>query len=148
LTRFYLTDETLPDGYLAALGEWWRGTGFDLRQLAQHYFSSRIFFAPEFRGVCIKSRCSFSRADPGFFARCAAPPAAFRTGFRQMGQVLYDPPNVRGWVGGREWISSTTIEARRLLARTFFQPFDETRLNADEQRTVAAARTAAQRLSP
>jgi hypothetical protein len=59
-----------------------------------------------------------------------------------MGQVLYDPPNVRGWVGGREWISSTTIEARRVLARAFFQPFDESRLNADEQRAVAAARAA------
>jgi len=143
LTRFYLTDETLPDGYLAALGEWWRGTGFDLRQLAQHYFSSRIFFAPEFRGVCIKSPVQFFLGLIQDFSLDVPPlPRRFEPAFRQMGQVLYDPPNVRGWVGGREWISSTTIEARRLLARTFFQPFDETRLNADEQRTVAAARTA------
>jgi hypothetical protein len=62
--------------------------------------------------------------------------------FRQMGQVLFNPPNVRGWVGGREWISSATLEARRVLARTLFQPFDESRLNADEQRAVESARTA------
>jgi len=140
LTRFYLTDETLPAGHLDALGDWWRGTGFDLRQLAQRYFSSRLFFAPQFRGVYIKSPVQFFLGLVQDFSLDVPPlPRRIEPAFRQMGQVLYDPPNVRGWVGGREWISSTTIEARRVLARAIFQPFDETRLNADEQRAVAAA---------
>ena len=143
LTRFYLTDETLPDGFLDALGDWWRGTGFDLRQLAQRYFSSRLFFAPQFRGVFIKSPVQFFLGLVQDFSLDVPPlPRRFVPAFRQMGQVLYDPPNVRGWVGGRAWISSTTIEARRVLARAFFQPFDESRLNADEQRAVAAVRAA------
>ena len=146
LTRFYLTDEPLPPGYLEALGDWWRGTGFDLRQLAQRYFSSRLFFAPQFRGVYIKSPVQFFLGLVQDFSLDVPPlPRRIEPAFRQMGQVLYDPPNVRGWVGGREWISSTTIEARRLLTRAFFQPFDETRLNADEQRAVAAARAAGEK---
>ncbi len=143
LTRFYLTDETLPDGYLDVLGEWWRSTGFDLRQLAQRYFSSRLFFAPQFRGAAIKSPVQFFLGLVQDFSLDVAPlPRRLEPAFRQMGQVPYNPPNVRGWVGGREWISSATLEARRVLARSLFQPFDESRLNADEQRAVASARAA------
>jgi hypothetical protein len=61
-----------------------------------------------------------------------------------MGQMLYNPPSVRGWVGGREWISSTTLEARRLVARALFQPIDGTRLNADEQQALESARALGQ----
>jgi uncharacterized protein (DUF1800 family) len=142
LTRFYLTDDPLPDGFLAALGEWWRGTGFNLRQLAQRYFSSRLFFAPQFRGAFIKSPVQLFLGLVQDFSLDVAPlPRRLEPAFRQMGQVPYNPPNVRGWVGGREWISSATLEARRVLTRSLFQPFDESRLNADEQRAVESARS-------
>lgn len=141
LTSFYLTDEPLPDDHLAALGEWWRGTGFSLRQLAHRYFSSRLFFDPQFRGDYVKSPVQFYLGLLQDFALNVPPlPRRLMPAFRQMGQMLYDPPNVRGWVGGRDWISSTTLEARRVVARSLFQPFDESRLNADEQQAVAAAR--------
>jgi uncharacterized protein (DUF1800 family) len=141
LTRFYLTDEPVPAAYLDALGEWWRGTGYDLRQLTHCYFSSRLFFDPQFRGGCIKSPVQFYLGLVQDFSLDVPPlPRRLEPAFRRMGQVLFDPPNVRGWIGGREWISSTTLEARRLLARALFQPFDESRLNADEQNAVQAAR--------
>ena len=141
LTSFYLTDETLPDNHLAALGEWWRGTGYSLRQLTHRYFSSRLFFDPQFRGAFVKSPVQYYLGLQQDFALNVPPlPRRLVPAFRQMGQMLYDPPNVRGWVGGRDWISSTTLEARRVVARSLFQPFDESRLNADEQQAVAAAR--------
>jgi uncharacterized protein (DUF1800 family) len=141
LTRFYLTDDELPAGVLDALGEWWRGTGFDLRQLALRYFSSRLFFAPQFRGTYIKSPVQLFLGLMQDFSLDVIPlPRRIEPAFRQMGQVPYDPPNVRGWVGGREWISAATLEARRVLTRSLFQPFDESRLNADEQQVVDAAR--------
>ena len=143
LTRFYLTDEALPDGCLEALGEWWRGTGYDLRQLTHRYFASRLFFAPQFRAACIKSPVQFYLGLLQDFSLDVLPlPRRIEPAFRQMGQVLYNPPNVRGWVGGRDWISSTTLDARRVVARALFQPLDESRLNADEQKSLEAARAA------
>jgi len=143
MTRFYLTDEALPEDHLNALGDWWRGTGFGLRDLAHRYFSSRLFFEPQFRGSYIKSPLQFYLGLLQDFSLDVAPlPRRIEPAFRQMGQIPYDPPNVRGWVGGREWISSATLEARRVLARALFQPLDESRLNADEQRAVEAARAA------
>ncbi len=61
---------------------------------------------------------------------------------RQMGQVLFRPPNVRGWVGGRAWINSGSLAARRALAESLFNPLNERALNQDELLAVAAARGA------
>lgn len=58
-----------------------------------------------------------------------------------MGQWLYCPPNVRGWVGGRNWINSATLASRRQLVETLFAPIPENNLNADEQIELVAART-------
>jgi len=141
LTSFYLTTDPLPDEHLRALGRWWADTGFDLRALAHRYFASRLFFDPQFRGAYIKSPVQYFLGLEQDFALNVPPlPRRLVPAFRQMGQMLYNPPNVRGWIDGRAWISSTTLEARRTVARALFQPFDESRLNADEQQAVAAAR--------
>ncbi|MBC8040283.1 MAG: DUF1800 family protein, partial [Opitutaceae bacterium] len=60
---------------------------------------------------------------------------------RLMGEELYRPPNVRGWVGGRLWINSGTLNARRQLVETIFTPVNEDNLNADEQVELVAARS-------
>jgi hypothetical protein len=58
-----------------------------------------------------------------------------------MGQALFYPPNVRGWVGGRQWINSATLTARRQFVESLFNAIDENALNADEQIEIVAART-------
>src|SRR5258708_4329488 len=56
-----------------------------------------------------------------------------------MGQMPFDPPNVRGWVGGRAWINSATLAARRQVIAALMQPINEDALNGDEQLELAAA---------
>jgi len=143
MSRFYLGDEPLPDAHLAALGAWWRSTGYDLRQLCLHWFSSRLFFDPRFRGVAIKSPQQYYLGLLQDLGLNLAPlPRRVLPSLRQMGQPLYTPPNVRGWVGGREWINSATLDARRALVGVLFSPLNENRLNADEQRALTRARDA------
>ncbi len=143
LVKFYLSDEPLPPAWLATLGATWRSHGFSLRVLAQTFFGSRLFFAPEFRGNYLKSPLQFYlglvqdlQLDvPPLSRRVLAP-------LRQMGQRLFYPPNVRGWVGGRSWINATTLAARRQLVESLFDAMNEDNLNADEQMALAAARIA------
>lgn len=143
LARFYLTDAPLPAEHLAALGAAWRAAGFDLRWLARTFFGSRLFFEPDFRGNLIKSPVQLYlgllqdlRLDVTPLPRRTLAP------LRQMGQTLYQPPNVRGWVGGRRWINSATLAARRQLVLALLAPLDETLLNADERADLDAARAA------
>ncbi|ATC65461.1 hypothetical protein CMV30_16760 [Nibricoccus aquaticus] len=141
LVRFYLTDDPLPPEYLPALGQWWSAQAFDLRALAHRFFGSQLFFSPSYRGNYIKSPVQFYLALTQDLQLDVAPLARQVLGsLRQMGQTLYNPPNVRGWVGGRQWINSATFGARRQLVQTLFNPINEANLNADEQVEIVAAR--------
>ncbi len=141
LVKFYLSDTPLPPEYNAALGQSWRAKEFNLRALAQQFFGSRLFFAPDFRANFIKSPLQLYLGLVQDLNLNVAPlPRFIVNPLRQMGQVLFNPPNVRGWVGGRNWINSATLAARRNMVETFFNNIDEASLNADEQIELVAAR--------
>lgn len=142
MARFYLSDAALPPEHIKALGDSWRAAGFDLRTLVRQFFGSRMFFAPEFRGNFIKSPIQFYLGFVQDMGLDVAPiPRLTLTPLRQMGQALFYPPNVRGWVGGRQWIYSATLTARRQFMESLFNTIDENTLNADEQIEIVAART-------
>jgi uncharacterized protein (DUF1800 family) len=146
LAKFYLSDTPLPAEYLQSLGRAWSAEGgYNLRWLAGRFFGSRLFFAPEFRADFIKSPVQFYLGLVQDLGLNVTPIPRFVVNpLRQMGQVLYQPPNVRGWVGGRSWIDSATLAARRALAEELFIAIDEEKLNADEQVELVAARTQGQ----
>jgi uncharacterized protein (DUF1800 family) len=146
MARFYLTEQTLPHEFFAPLGEAWRASGLDLRDLCHRFFGSLVFYHPQFRASYIKSPLHYYLGlvqDLGLdvipLERMTLQP------LRQMGQQLFYPPNVRGWVGGRLWINSSTLAARRQLAQTLGSPFDEQRLNGDEALEIEVARDAGRR---
>jgi uncharacterized protein (DUF1800 family) len=142
MVKFYLSDDPLPAEHLAALGETWSGEGYALSALVRRFFASRLFFAPEFRGNFIKSPVQFYLGLVQDLNLDIAPLPRFTLNpLRQMGQLLYNPPNVRGWVGGRSWINSATLSARRQFVETLFTPIEEKALNADELIELVAART-------
>lgn len=142
LAKFYLSDTPLPPAHLEALGQLWRASGFELRALAQAFFGSRLFFAPEFRGTFIKSPVQFYLGLLADLDLHVTPiPRMTILPLRQMSQLLFYPPNVRGWLGGRSWINSSTLTARRQFVEQLFNPLDENALNADEQIEIVAARS-------
>ena len=141
LCRFYLTEEPLPGPYIEELGKIWRDSDFSLGTLLQRFFTSRLFYEDRFQGNLIKSPLQFHLGLTEVLQLTVRPfPRTVLVSYRQMGQQLYHPPNVRGWVGGQLWINASTLSARRQLVESLFQPVNEERLNADEQRALAAAR--------
>ena len=142
MAKFYLSENALSSAYLAPLGDWWRASGYDLRQLTHRFFSSQLFFHPEFRGNYIKRPAQFYLGLVQDLNLNVAPyPRHSLNTLRLMGEELYRPPNVRGWVGGRLWINSGTLNARRQLVETLFTAINEENLNADEQLELVAARS-------
>lgn len=141
MARFYLTADGLPPSLLEPLGEWWRDAGFDLRALTHRFFASRIFHDPSFRGNYIKSPVQFHLGLLQDLDLDLYPVPRFTLiPLRAMGQMPFDPPNVRGWVSGRSWINASTLAARRQLVQALFSPPGGRRLNADERTRIEAAR--------
>lgn len=140
MIRFYLSDSPLPADWVASLGAHWAASGFDLRELALTFFRSRAFFAADFRGDFIKSPVQFYLGLLQDLDLQVAPLPRYVLGaLRQMGQMPFDPPNVRGWIGGRSWINSATLAVRRQVIHGLLQPFDGKILNGDELAALARA---------
>jgi uncharacterized protein (DUF1800 family) len=138
--RFYVSSEAAPPAALAALGAMWKEENFNLRALLLRIFGSRLFYAPAYRANLIKSPIQYYLGLVQDLELEVSPLARQVLGLlRQMGQMPLNPSNVRGWPGGRAWINSSTLAARRQMLRALFSPIDEGSLNADEQLDLAAA---------
>lgn len=141
MARFYLSNEPLPNESLDHLADWWRDTGFDLRRLLHRFFSSRLFFSQAYRANYIKSPVQFYLGLLQDLQLDVTPlPRATLRPLQQMGQTPFNPPNVRGWVGGRTWINSVTLAARRQMVQNLFTPIPVDRLNADELAILKAVK--------
>lgn len=142
MLKFYLTDGDLPHAdYIQALGDLWAARDFNLRFLIDTVFQSRLFYHPAYRGNLVKSPIQF------YLGLCQdlqidVTPFTGRTlhAMRTMGQNFYNPPNVRGWLYGQNWINSTTISGRRQLVDYLFTPVNEKNLNGNDRRALKAAR--------
>ncbi len=132
--RFYLSSDIgLEPAYGQLLGIEWRHNDFNMGFLLRRVFTSKLFYHPQFRGNMIKSPTHYYLGLLQDLNLEVAPlPRIVMNALRNMGQPFYAPPNVRGWVGGKSWINSSTLAARQQLAETLFFPMREESLNADE----------------
>lgn len=134
LAKFYLTEENLDDDMIQPLADIWSASGFSIPQLVSTFFTSRIFYQEAFRGNLIKSPTQYYLGLLQDFNLEVFPSARRCVNqARTMGQQFFNPPNVRGWVGGRHWINSATLSARRSTVESLLNPIQPKSLNADEQ---------------
>jgi len=140
----YLAEDPLPAPYLAALGNLWVQHDWRVDELAKIVFSSKLFYDPRFRGNLIKSPIHF------YLGLCQdlnleviPDESQLLPGFEAMGQQPFMPNNVRGWVGGRNWINSSTMDARCRLVEQLFTPAKETAPDDDPQAMMSMARAQA-----
>jgi uncharacterized protein (DUF1800 family) len=106
-----------PDAALAtALGEALRQQNYAIRPFLARIFQSRLFYSKGVAHALIKGPVDWL-VNACRTLEIEAPPIPVLTEwFRQLGQVPFAPPNVRGWEGGRSWISATTLIARGTYA--------------------------------
>jgi uncharacterized protein (DUF1800 family) len=141
MAKFYLTSDEISNEYFDELGKVWSSKNHSLRALLGLFFGSNLFYSKLYKHNYIKSPIQFYCGlvqDTGIKAsplqRLVTVP------LRSMGQMPFYPPNVRGWVGGKNWINSSTIQARRQTVENLFAVLDEKTLNADEKRLLNDAK--------
>src|ERR1700722_4362448 len=90
---------------------------YEIRPLLETIFSSEEFYSQRARDAVVKNPVQYV-VEAGRTLGVSIP-----TGFtlfniyRQMGQVPFYPPNVKGWDGGKSWINTATLTFRYQLAR-------------------------------
>jgi len=110
-------DAPLVDALAAALRE----SDYALQPFLERLFASAAFHAPAVRHAQIKSPVQWM-VQTIRSLEMPLPPVLFATNaLRQMGQTLFAPPSVKGWDGGRAWISTSTLLFRYNLSNALLR---------------------------
>lgn len=113
LLRTFVVDR--PDeAHLSALAERITHHKYQMQPVLRELLGSRLFFSASVRGSLIKSPIELVIGSYRTLG-CAANLSNTIGVLADLGQDVFEPPSVKGWEGGRQWISSTT-----LLKRTDF----------------------------
>ena len=135
LYRFFVRDDIEPDSDLIdPLADRIRSHSFSIRYTLDVILRSRHFYSASVRRHLIKSPVEITA---GLVRVLGIPPARIDlvtlAGLcDRQGQSLFYPPNVKGWDGGRAWVSSATLLARSNWVSDFvwgnrsmaIEPFD------------------------
>lgn len=92
-------------------------SGFELKVLFQQLFSSEWFYDTRYVGNRIKSPVEFMAGIRRFVPLELDNPNSSIVFQQVLGQVLFMPPNVAGWPGGKSWIDSSSLMVRLQLPR-------------------------------
>ena len=108
LWRFFVEDEpssALVDSVAATI----RSHNFEMRPILRDIFTSAEFYSDRAMGSQIKSPVQYVVQTSKLLDAPLPAAIAAQNAMRQMGQILFAPPNVKGWDGGKAWISTSTL---------------------------------------
>ena len=108
LWRFFVEDEP-SSAVVDSVAGTIRKHNFEMRPVLREIFSSGEFYSDRAMGSQIKSPVQYIVQTSKLLSTPAPPPLAAQNAMRQMGQILFAPPNVKGWDGGKQWISTSTL---------------------------------------
>jgi len=124
LLKFFVTEKPMPD-VAHALGDVLRENDYEMRPVLRTLLGSKLFFDSKNIGTQVKSPVQLVVGSGKLTG--VTKPKRVRTmqAMEGMGQVLFMPPNVRGWPGGRSWINTSTLLVRYNTAVEFVRSMDE-----------------------
>lgn len=143
--RFFVNDERVPDERVLWLADRFYESGYDISRLLDDIFTAEWFYDAENMGNQIKSPVVLWVGMRRALPMTLDDPEAQLLLQRALGQVLFHPPNVAGWPGGRAWIDATTLMLRLRLPH-LLAAGDAIDLNADDDDDIAMGQGRAGRL--
>ena len=111
LWSFFAYEDPEPE-ITQGLGQVLRENKWDFRPMLRAMFNSQAFYSNKAIGTQIKSPVQLVVGTSRLLG--LEPPVGRGLGaaLQQMGQVPLEPPNVKGWPGGRAWINTSTLFVR------------------------------------
>ena len=115
LWEFFACQDPEPE-VVNRLAEVIRLCDYEMRPVLMKIFASEEFYAERAVRSQIKSPVQWLVQNTRMFETDFPPPYVLYFAMRQLGQMLFSPPSVKGWDGGKAWISTSTLLARYNLA--------------------------------
>jgi uncharacterized protein (DUF1800 family) len=109
--RFFVND-TADDEKVASLANKFYENKYDVKKLMEDIFTSSWFYNEENIGTRIKSPVELLVGIRRLLPMELENDDSQLLFQRLLGQILFYPPNVAGWPGGKNWIDSSTLMLR------------------------------------
>ena len=100
------------EGFVKQMASEFRQANYSLQAVLRFLLTSDEFYKAEYRGAKIKNPIELTIGSLKFLNIAKPDLAYIADTARVLQQYLFFPPNVAGWPGQRDWISSTTYPAR------------------------------------
>jgi len=114
----YLVNEVPDEAHVTAMAEVFYSSGYEMKSLLEHIFSADWFYDDKNTGNLVKSPVEFLVGLSRQFYITYQRPEVLLQFQKVLGQVLFYPPNVAGWPGGRNWIDSSSLMYRLKIPST------------------------------
>lgn len=114
----YLVNEVPDDAHINQMADVFYKGNYEISPLLQFVFQSDWFYEDKNMGNVIKSPVEFMVGLNRQFYVTYHNPDVLMQFQRTLGQVLFRPPNVAGWPGGRNWIDSSSLMYRMKIPST------------------------------
>jgi uncharacterized protein (DUF1800 family) len=116
LLNFFVYNDPEPE-LVDATAALLRKNAFNLRPVMSTLLRSNVFYSPRAYRALVKSPVEFVVGTYRLFGVGQTSLVALGA-LRRMGQILFYPPNVKGWPGGSTWLNSSTVLARENFANS------------------------------
>ncbi len=108
----YFVNDTPDDSKIESLSDRFYESGYDIKKLLADIFTSDWFYTDKNVGNRIKSPIELLAGIRRLIPMELVQPEAQLLFQRALGQILFYPPNVAGWPGGKNWIDSSALMLR------------------------------------
>lgn len=147
--KYLVNDTKIPEDRITWLGDRFFDSGYKIMRLLEDIARSDWFYAPENVGVKIKSPVELWVGIRRAIPMELSDPESQLAVQKALGQILFYPPNVAGWPGGRNWIDSSSLMLRLRIPQLLYrnQDLDVRGKTDDDQQMGEAAKGQMRRLS-
>ena len=124
LVQFFVADEPeMPAEYIAPLAQRFHASGLAIAPVLETILTSRLFYSSASIGRKIRSPIELG---VGLLRALEANANLVQLAgrLRDLGQLPFFPPNVKGWIGGRTWIDSSALLGRANLVRAVVESME------------------------
>jgi uncharacterized protein (DUF1800 family) len=123
LLGFFVYSDPEP-ALVDAVAERIRSNDYNLQPVMAQLLRSNVFYSARAYRALVKSPVEFVVGSYQLFGIPQVDNVALGA-LRRMGQVLFYPPNVKGWDGGASWLNSQTVLTRENFASSLMPKMGE-----------------------
>src|SRR5207253_5182394 len=105
---YFVEDDPSPQT-VDAVANRLRAHNYEVRPLLREIFGSSEFYSERVIRSQIKSPHQFLIQTAKLLEIQLPPVTIAQNAMHEMGQILFAPPSVKGWDGGRAWINTSTL---------------------------------------